>query len=136
VEDSEAPPVLVSSLDPGMARTLSSLCLEYRRVGAEIDTRKETQKSLKESIEDLILSLPYKRLQGEGFSTVKSQKVTPTLNKQKLVEESISRGIDPVTVREILLASTEEKKSKEFIIINTEVKDKKESDTVNLGMFS
>lgn len=122
-DDLEAPEALeddslpLSSLDSSLASTLNSLCLEYRRLGSEIDDRESTRKTLKESIEDLILTLPAKRISAPGWKTVKSQKVTRPLQRPLLVAECQRLDIDPVTVIDIIKKASPEKKGKEYVSI-------------------
>lgn len=105
----------VSALESRISRTLSSLCLEYRRIGAEINERKETQKELKEQIEVLALSLPYKSIVGEGWSTRREQRTISTLNRSTLAIEASKVGYDPITVLDLVKSATEEKPVKEFV---------------------
>lgn len=107
----------LSALDSSIQSTLNSLCLEYRRLGSEIDERESTRKSLKEEIEALILTLPTKRIQAPGWKTVKSQKITHPLQRPLLVQECQRLAIDPITVIEIIKVASPEKKGKEYISI-------------------
>lgn len=125
----------LSSLESTLQSTLNSLCLEHRRVGAEIDERVKTQKSLKESIEELILTLPTKRIQAPGWKTVKSQKITYPLQRPLLVAECNARDIDPITVLEIIKAASPEKKGKEYVSVLGPGKDENEKNTNGLGAF-
>jgi hypothetical protein len=123
----------LSALDSTLSSTLNSLCLEYRRLGSEIDEREATRKTLKESIEELVLALPTKRISAPGWKTVKSQKVTYPLQRPLLVTECQRLGIDPITVIEILKAASPEKKGKEYVsILGPEKEDNK---TTNTGAF-
>lgn len=130
---SEKDSLPLSSLDPDLSSTLNSLCLEYRRLGSEIDDREATRKSLKESIEDLILTIPTKRIQAPGWKTVKSQKVTRPLDKRLLVSECNNRDIDPITVLEIIKAASPEKRGKEHVSILAPGKE--EGETSNSNVF-
>jgi hypothetical protein len=107
----------LSSLDPSLASTLNSLCLEYRRLGSEIDQREITRKSLKEEIETLVLALPAKRISSPDWKTVKSQKITHPLQRPLLIAECNKRDIDPLTVVEIIKVASPEKKGKEYVSI-------------------
>jgi hypothetical protein len=114
-EDDDSLPL--SSLEPSVASTLDSLCLEYRRLGSEIDSREITRKDLKEEIERLVLTLPVKRIFAPGWRTTKSQKITHPLDKRLLVTECNNREIDPITVLEVIKAASPEKKGKEYVSI-------------------
>lgn len=116
-EQGESDSLPLSSLDCTLQSTLNSLCLEHRRIGVEIDERVKTQKSLKESIEELILTLPTKRIQAPGWRTVKSQKITHPLQRHLLIKECNARDIDPITVIEIIVLASPEKKGKEYVSI-------------------
>lgn len=131
-EDDSLP---LSSLDSTLQSTLNSLCLEHRRLAVEISERVETQKSLKESIEDLILSLPTKRISAPGWKTVKSQKITYPLQRPLLVAECNSRGIDPITVIEIIKAASPEKKGKEYVSILGPGKEETAESTTSTNAF-
>lgn len=129
-EDDSLP---LSSLDPTLQSTLDSLCLEHRRLAVEISERVETQKSLKESIEELILTLPTKRISAPGWKTVKSQKITHPLQRPLLVAECNRRGIDPITVIEIIKVASPEKRGKEYVSILGPGKE--EESTTNTNAF-
>lgn len=114
-EDEDSLPL--SALDSSISSTLNSLCLEYRRIGAEIAERTKTQLTLKECIEEIALQLPSKRIKSESWTTVKSQKVTYPLQKRLLIQECHKHDIDPITVLDIIKASSPAKKGKEYISI-------------------
>lgn len=121
IEDEDSLPL--SALDSSISSTLDSLCLEYRRLGTEIAERTKTQLTLKECIEEIALQLPTKRIKSESWATVKSQKITYPLQKRLLIQECNSRNIDPITVLDIIKASSPAKKGKEYIsIINANQK--------------
>ena len=117
----------LSSLDLSIQSTLNSLCLEYRRLGSEIDERVKTQKSLKESIEELVLTLPVKRIQAPSWKTVKSQKITHPLQQHLLVQECQRLDIDPITIIEIIKKASPEKKGKEYVSIFGPAKEEAET---------
>src|SRR5688572_22686387 len=84
-----------TSLPQETSSILSSLVLEYRRLGAEIDKREVTRKSLKEEIETIVLTLPTKKVLGpsgsEGWALRRDQRTTKSFNKTRLAEESTRR---------------------------------------------
>lgn len=135
IDSTEDDSLPLSSLDSTLQSTLNSLCLEYRRLGAEIDEREATRKTLKESIEDLILSLPTKRISAPGWKTVKMQKITHPLQRPLLVAECQRLAIDPITVIEIIKTASPEKKGKEYVSILSPGKEGEEAKDVNSGAF-
>jgi hypothetical protein len=127
-DDVDSDSLPLSSLDASIASTLNSLCLEYRRLGSEIDQREITRKDLKEEIEKLVLTLPSKRISAPGWKTVKSQKVTHPLDKRLLVSECNKRDMDPITVIELIKSASPAKRGKEYVSILAPGKeDEKES---------
>lgn len=127
-----------SSLPQETSFILSSLVLEYRRLGAEIDKREVTRKSLKEEIETIVLALPTKKVLGpsgaDGWVLRRDSKKTKSINKAKLAEESTRRQINPVDVVEILAFATEEKRGKEFVVV-TDGEKKVTIHAVDGGLF-
>lgn len=119
------PPVPASRLEPSTAQALSTLCLEYRRLGAKIDTLKAQQEGLKTDIEELALALPHKSVEGQGWRTTRSQKTSTSLDTVLVSEESTRRDIDPVDVLEIIKFATVEHKGKEYIVITDPSKERK-----------
>lgn len=131
----------VSSLPQEVSSVLSSLVLEYRRLGAEIDEREITRKSLKEEIEIIVLALPTKKVLGpsgaEGWTLRRDSKKTKSLNKSLLAEESTRRQINPVDVVEILAFATEEKRGKEFVVVTEGEKEVNANvPSIDGGLFS
>lgn len=119
------PPVPASSLEPSTAQALSTLCLEYRRLGAKIEALESQQKGLKTDIEELALALPHKSVEGQGWRTTRSQKTSTSLDTVLVSEESTRRDIDPIDVLEIIKFATVETKGKEYIVITDPTKEQK-----------
>lgn len=115
------------ALPSSIAQSLDALCREYRRLGARISSLQKDQKEVKESIEELALDIPAKKITGAGWSTNRQCKTTREIDQQLLMLESASRNYDPIVVREIITASTVEKKGKEYVTVTGSGEEEGES---------
>lgn len=132
--------ISATSLPQETSSILSSLVLEYRRLGAEIDERNVARVALKEEIEAIVLALPTKKVLGpsgaDGWALRRDARTTKSLNKAKLAEESTRRQINPVDVVEILAFATEEKRGKEFVVVIEGEKETAQGPELAEGLFT
>ena len=123
----------LSTLDfdnPRLVSLLPTLVSEYQRLEDEISVRKESQEDLKLMIESLVLPLQIKKIGiPDSWHVIRKQASSSSLNMQKVVEECISRGVDPVLVKDILSAATEKKLGKEYIQVVDDASDKGKNNT-------
>lgn len=111
--------VHLSSLDESTQSLLSSLLSEHTRLSNRISSLTSEQKTVKESIEEICLSIPSKRiLFPDGLSTIRTAKSSSKFNKSLAILESLARSIDPIDFLDILSLATEKKKGKEYVMIN------------------
>lgn len=111
--------VHIFSLDASTQSLLLSLISSHKAISSKISSLTDEQRGIKESIEEICLEIPSKRIIfPDGLSTTRTSKSSTSFNKSKAISECVNRSIDPIDFLDILTLSTEKKKGKEYVMIN------------------